>query len=109
MTIALNLSPSPVLTTTPTIIPAAAQVAATFSIWPEPSRSAAITLRHPIAVSRRRSGAAEVEGGARRAEDGKHRREAPDHERDDRHERNEVIPVAFGQQTKLPFDRDRDI
>ncbi len=60
MTIALNLRPSPVLATTPTMIPAAAQVAATFSIWPEPSRSAATTLRHPIAVSRRRNDTANV-------------------------------------------------
>ena len=60
MTIALNLSPSPVLATTPTMIPAAAQVAATFSIWPEPSCSAATSLRQPIAVSRRRNDTANV-------------------------------------------------
>ena len=47
MTIELNLSPSPVLATTPTMMPAAAHVAATLSICAEPSLSAVSTLRQP--------------------------------------------------------------
>ena len=45
------------MATTPTMMPAAAQVAATFSIWPEPSFSAVMSFLTPIAVSRRRNDA----------------------------------------------------
>ena len=52
MTMELNFRPRPVLPTTPTMMPAAAQVAATLSACFEPSLSAAISLGGHIAVSR---------------------------------------------------------
>ncbi len=52
MTIELNFRPRPVLPTTPTMIPAAAQVAATLSACFDPSASAATSFFGHIAVSR---------------------------------------------------------
>ena len=60
MTIALNFKPSPVLATTPTMIPAAAQTAATLSTCSEPSLSAVINRRGTSADSRSRKLTAKV-------------------------------------------------